>query len=293
MSKFQPHINPVYPPNNLLIFEEWFWMQYKGCNTDRELLPVHFTSYWVNHDYGNDKQARKELSDFLGTLDKSKKYFSVIQYDDGSMIDWRLFGLDVLEFNMSKTNGIMIPLICMPHPYQFKGGKKLLASFIGGRTHPVRNELEKLKNREGWHISYDLHNIEDYCKMMHESIFTLCPRGYGINSFRICEAMQYGSIPVYISDDFVKPFDADFNEFGVAILSKYIEFLAEELEKIDVGEIVRKQENIQRYYEEYYSYHGCFNNIIKSLEDEYHSRQQVGKEASPDGADEESGAWRV
>jgi len=247
MNKFQPHIIPVYPPHNELIFEEWFDQNYSNCNTDRELLPVYFTSYWVNNDYGNNQQARKELNDFLGTLDKSKKYFTIIQYDDGSMIDWRLFGLDVLEMNMSKTNGIMIPLICQPHPYQFKGGKKLLASFIGGRTHPIRNELEKFKNRDGWHISYDLHNIEPYCKMMYESIFTLCPRGYGINSFRICEAMQYGSIPVYISDDFVHPFDVKFEDYGVALNSRHIEFLAEELEKIEPEEIVRKQKNIQRY----------------------------------------------
>ena len=73
MNKFRPHINPVYPPNNHLIFEEWFSMNYNGCNTDRRLLPVFFTSYWVNNDYGNDKEARRELNDFLGTLYKPKK----------------------------------------------------------------------------------------------------------------------------------------------------------------------------------------------------------------------------
>ena len=285
MNKFKPHINPVYPPNNLLIFEEWVTINYKGCNTDRELLPVHFTSYWVNNDYGNDKEARRELNDFLGTLDKSKKYFTIIQYDDGSMIDWRLFGLDVLEFNMSKTNGVMIPLICMPHPYQFKGGKKWLASFVGGRTHPIRNELERLKNRDGWYITYDLTPIDTYCRIMHESIFTLCPRGYGINSFRICEAMQYDSIPVYISDEFVRPFDANFDEFGIAIQSKHIEFLAEELEKLEPEEIVRKQENIQKYYQEYYTYEGCFKNIIKSLETEYYLRQEKATAGEPNERD--------
>ena len=274
MNKFQPHINPIYPPNNTLIFEEWVTENYKGCNTDRELLPVHFTSYWVNNDYGNNQQARKELNDFLGTLDKSKKYWCVIQYDDGSMIDWRLFGLDVLEFNMSKTNGIMIPLICMPHPYKFKGGKKWLASFVGSRTHPIRNELEKLKNRDGYFISYEYGDIETYCRIMHESIFTLCPRGYGLSSFRLTESLQYGSIPVYISDDFVHPFGVRFDDYGVALNSRHIEFLAEELEKIEPEEIVRKQDNIQKYYDEYYTYEGCFKNIINELETEYRIRKE-------------------
>jgi len=35
------------------------------------------------------------------------------------------------------------------------------------------------------------------------SKFALCPRGYGKTSFRIQEALQYGAIPVYISDEYL------------------------------------------------------------------------------------------
>jgi hypothetical protein len=273
MSNFKPHIIPVYPPNNVAIFEEWFSHYYMGCETDRELLPVWFTSYWVNNDYGNNQQARKELNDFLGTLDKSKKYFTVIQYDDGSMIDWRLFGLDVLEFNMSKTNGIMLPLIGMPHPYEFTGGKKWFANFVGSKTHPIRNSAEKLKDISGYYISYEQHDIEKYCKVLHESMFTLCYRGYGANSFRIAEAIKYGSIPIYISDEHIIPFGMDFNEFGVLVHSDNPVPLDDILESIDPMEVVTKQEKLQEVYEKYYTYEGCFNQIIKSLEAEYNQRK--------------------
>jgi len=274
MNKFQPHIIPEYPKNNLLIFEEWFAENYKYCNTDRELLPVFFTSYYVNNNYGNDLGARKELQDYLNSLDVNKKYFSVIQYDDAILDDVR--HLDLLQFNMSKTYDVPLPLICQPHPYKFSGEKKYFASFVGGRTHPIRDGLEQFKNKEDWYVSYELHNIERYCEIMSQSIFTICPRGYGINSFRITEALQYGSIPVYVSDDFVNPFFVPFYEYGVTLHSKHINFLAEELERKSETEIAAYQDWGKQAYELYYTYDGCCKHIIAELENEYHRRQQVG-----------------
>ena len=36
---------------------------------------------------------------------------------------------------------------------------------------------------------------------MRDSLFSLCPRGYGPTSFRLYESIQLGSIPVYIAED--------------------------------------------------------------------------------------------
>ncbi len=276
MSKFKPHINPVYPPNNNLIFEEWFDQNYSKCDTDRELLPVYFTSYWVNNNYGNDKEARRELNDFLGTLDKSKKYFSIIQYDDGSMIDWRLFGLDVLEFNMSKQNGVMIPLICQPHSIRYDEKKKYIASFIGSVTHPIRTEMiESLRGKDGYYISTEPHSYDDYNKIISQSMFCLSPRGYGAASFRCyCEAVYQGSIPIYISDEHIIPFGLDFEQFGVIVNRVDIKKLDDIIMNIEPIEILNKQSRLDYHYKNYFSYEGCFNQIIKSLEAEYHSRQQ-------------------
>lgn len=272
--KFRPHIIPVYPPDNFIIFEEWFRLKYISCNSDRVYLDLFPTSYWVNHDYGNNQERRKEIQDYVDSLDANKKYFSICQYDDGFMLDWK--GKDVLEFNMSKQTGVMIPLICQPHPYKFSTEKKWLASFVGGRTHPIRNELEKLKNNPSIYISYEQHNIENYCRIMHESIFTLCPRGYGANSFRTCEALQYNSIPIYISDEFISCFDVEFLNFGwklnndeIGNIEKYIELFSKS------ESIIEKQDAGRKFYEEYYTYEGCFKHIIESLETEFNYRQQV------------------
>jgi hypothetical protein len=271
MSKFTQPINVAYPAGNKPIFEEWFSENYKGCNTDRELIPVFFTSWWVNNNYGNDLAARKELQNYIDSLDRAKKWFCICQYDDGVMVDWK--GLDVLEFNMSKKIGIELPLLCQPHPYKFDTPKKYLASFFGSRTHPVRDKLESFKDIKGYYISFEPHDIADYCRILHESIFALCPRGYGLSSFRTTEALQYGAIPIYISDSFIVPFDLNFNYYGLMIHSDTVDHLPEVLDNIPDMEIITKQDRCKQIYNDYYTFEGCFKNIIASLEIEYSSRK--------------------
>lgn len=264
--QFRPTINTVYPPNNNVEFERWVFENYIGCDTDRVYLPVFWTGYYVNNNYGNDKVAITELQDYINSLDKTKKYWTIVQYDDSILND--VSGLDILRFEMSNPNHVHIPLIGQPHPFTFSGPKKWEANFVGSRTHPVRNELENLKKEDGYYVSFEQHSIEEYCKIIHESMFTLCPRGYGVNSFRIAEALQYGSIPIYISDDFIHPFGLDFHKFGVVLNSRHIKHLEEKLASISTLDIIEKQKEGKRVYQEYFTYEGCLKNIINILENE-------------------------
>jgi hypothetical protein len=273
MTRFTPHIQPVYPPHNELIFEEWVAQNYNGCGTDRELLPFFPTSYWVNNNYAQDRPAHDAAVVYFSQLDKSKKYFVICQYDDGCLIDFNSLGLDVLEFNMSKTNGVMLPLLCQPHPFKFTGGKKWFANFVGGKTHPIRETANTLFGESGYYISNDLHNIESYCRILHQSMFTLCYRGYGLNSFRIAEAMQYGSIPVYISDEFIIPFNLDFEEYGVIINAEDAGRINEILSAIEAEDVIKKQSKLEEIYQSHYTFDGALNQIIKHLEAEFDSRQ--------------------
>jgi len=263
---FRPYIAPAYPNGNKPIFEEWFAENYSGCNTDRELLPIFPTSYHVNNDYGNNTVARKDLQDFVDSLDANKKYFIICQYDDGFLIDWK--GKDVLEFNMSKTKGVMLPLLCQPHPYKFTSGKKWLANFVGSNTHPIRESVKTLIGGDGYFITFERQDIETYCSVMHESIFTLCYRGYGLNSFRIAEAVQFNSIPVYISDEFIIPPWVDFESFGVLIKSEDAYRIDEILKEIPTEAIIRKQDRLSEAYENYFSYEANFRHIVNYLENE-------------------------
>ena len=181
---------------------------------------------------------------------------------DGILND--LSDLDILVFHMSKKEGVEIPLLCMPHSYKWNGRKSIFASFIGKRTHSIREHVFNIKDKD-FYISEADHNINDFCDIIAHSLFGLCPRGYGLNSFRIAECMQYETIPVYISDEFIMPFGLDFSKFGVIIPEKEVHNIHDILKSYNYVQIIEMQEKISEVYKEYFTYEGAFNNIKKTL----------------------------
>jgi hypothetical protein len=259
--EFIPTINTIYPWENDIIFEDWVSHQ-TIPNTTRQYLPIQWTAYHVNNQYGNDPIARKKLQDFVNDLPKDLKYWTICQYDDGVMTDFK--DLDILVFSMSKKVGIEIPLLCKPHSYKWNGKKSIIASFIGTHTHPIRENVFNIKNKD-YYISDREHNINDFCDIVSNSLFGLCPRGYGLNSFRIAECMQYETIPVYISDEFINCFDVDFEDYGILIPEKDAHNIEGILSSISDYDIVMKQLNIKDKYSKYYTYEGAFNCILNLL----------------------------
>jgi hypothetical protein len=261
--QFTPRINCVYPPNNIEEFEYWFYKSYDGDQTDREYLPILFCAYQVNNSYGEDYAAMKALQDYVDTLPSDKKYFCVSQYDNGVGVDWK--GKDVLEFNMSKTgeNKYPLPLIGQPHPYKFNSEKKYLANFVGNITHDIRNHAKTLQGMDGYYISFERHDPYEYCKIISESVFTLCYRGYGINSFRIAEALQYDSTPIYISDEFVEIHNVSFDLFGHTFTDKSLDRISICLPYFSS---VFTKEIRPKIYQEYFTYEGTKYKILKHLQ---------------------------
>lgn len=269
--RFRPHMKAIYPSGNVMPFEEWFYRYYvhnkwNNSRGKREYLPIFWTSILVNTNHAKTKEEVPELQAYVDSLDRSKKYYSIVQYDLGVVVD--LKDLDILLFNMSENNGYPMPLICLPQSFNFKNERKVyFASFIGSNTHPLREDVFNLADRdEQLYISREPHNIQEYCRIMSQSLFALCPRGFGKNSFRIMEALQYGAIPVYYSDEFIIPHNIPFEMYGVKI-DAGVDIL-EYLEKIEPLEIYKKQQNIKEAYDKLYTYEGNFNLIIEHLRNE-------------------------
>lgn len=217
--QFQPRQFHFYPEDNTHEYERWF----KDNTTSHELagkprtyLPILWTAYWCNNGYGVKPKAKSILQHFIDHLPRDKKYFTICQYDDGCLIDFK--DLDIKIFGMSGGRiDYPIPLLCMPHKFEFTGIEKdIFCSFVGGDTHPIRKEIVKeLSGKEGYYVTMKKHSLKDYCNILARSVFALCPRGYGKTSFRIAEAIHYGAIPVYISDDFVNPYNKSFCGFNI------------------------------------------------------------------------------
>ncbi len=245
--RFRPHMAFDYPSDNYIPFEEWFYLKFgeKDIREGMTYLPVFWSSYYVNNNYGKAKSAIHELQQFLDSLDKSKKYYTIVQYDDGILND--ISGLDLKVFAMSgklRENDYPLPLICAPHQFEFnKVRKDLFISFVGRlETNLIRQRMVKALPQKSAqiYISDTEQPIESYCHILARSKYVLAPRGYGQTSFRVCEALQFGAIPVYISDEFIYPHNSKGNySFGVTVNA----------EKMNIIEKINRYEQEHGYSE--------------------------------------------
>jgi hypothetical protein len=254
--KFRPKHPFRYPEDNHTDFERWYYENHHLGTEDREYLPVFWTAYYCRHKFGQHKPAMVDLQKFLNGLDRSKRYYTIVQYDHGIQND--LKDLDIIVFSMSGgRTDYPLPLIAQAHEYYHMPVKRrYLYNFIGNLTHPIREELVKLTYQRGALIRTHKYSIQAFCSVLMQSTFTLCPRGFGPTSFRVQEALQYGSIPVYISDEFVIPHNIPFDEYGVIIEAENAHSVHEILSAIPEEEIIRKQRAIPAIYEQYFTYEG-------------------------------------
>lgn len=271
---FQPTTKHEYPKYNKIIFEEWFRDYFIdfGIKTDRIYLPILWTNFYIGRKYGT--AAMKDLQDFLNSLDKTKSYFTILQYDDGILQN--IDGLDILIFGaggggkgtVSEANlGFPIPLLCQPNPYAEKDRKRdILCSFVGTiKNHPIRRKILDLYYTK--YVIKDSIGYTSFVDIMERSVFSLCPRGYGATSFRICEALQHGSIPVYVYDKPWVPFgdEFDFTDIGLLIHESEIQNIGKIIESKTKKDIEQYVENGRTVYENYFTYTGCAEAILNIL----------------------------
>ncbi len=261
---FLTKTNHNYPPNNFMVFEEFFFNKFKNETrvTNIKYLPVQWTCFYISRNYLSD--PTEDLQQFLNEVPSNEKLFTVVQWDDG--IRHNISNLNLYSFASGGIGDYPIPLICCPVE-KIERPRDIFASFIGviGGRHDIREQLYgAVHNKEGF-ILKERTNYEDFKQTMEKSIFSLCPRGYGRTSFRICESLNLGSIPVYIYDTPWIPFQdlVDFNSYGVLVHQSEINKIGEILHSYNEDDIKRLQENGKKVFEELYTYEGCYENIIK------------------------------
>jgi hypothetical protein len=186
------------------------------AEADWHYLPVYWTRWHINHDFGNDAIALAQLQTEAGkVIIDDAKTFTITQFDGGTLLNLG----STIEFTAARTinGGIDIPILCSTHrkpPVPLK--KKYLATFNGSfTTHPIREEMkERYKNSDDivlaggiptrfykrwfWGKSFNVRTMQSYV--------ALSPRGTSCNSFRFFEAMQLGTAPCLIGDVDVRPF---------------------------------------------------------------------------------------
>lgn len=258
----------LYPVDNYKDSECWLAENIKDeeIKSDRIYLRIFWTSFYKNNcNYGNDKNGIKILQNYLDTLDTSKRYFTIISWDDGILND--ISHLDIKVFSMAggrKDYGL--PLICQPHKILFDNKKDIFCSFVGRITNPIRQEIvNAYTGKEGYYVSTKNHSLPEYCRVLSRSVFTLAIRGYSATSFRIMEAIEYNSIPVYVSDLFYEPHGVEFNSYGIKIHSSDYKNIDEILRSISKEEIEAKQKGLSEIFGRLYSFEGNKKLILENI----------------------------
>lgn len=217
MRTYQPNSQCfVYPKHNDDFGVEQDFLEYVLAHdgliaqsadaADWHYLPVYWTRWHLNHNYGETglSELQREVDRVM--LD-DRRTFTICQYDDGPLVD--LGAATVFLASRRTSQGIDIPLLCSAHREPVpRRRKKYLASFVGRlSTHPVRQEmLDALKHRRDVYICDGRKGTSFFVRTMLRSRIALCPRGYGGSSFRFFEAMQLGVVPLLIGDLDTRPF---------------------------------------------------------------------------------------
>tara|TARA_X000000950_G_scaffold289530_1_gene414919 strand:- start:49212 stop:50099 length:888 start_codon:yes stop_codon:yes gene_type:complete len=236
-----------YPIHNKSIGIEGYFYNYyinEEINTELTYLPIQWTNYLVKNKYGKDIEM---LKSFINSLDfKNNKFFTITQYDGGPLVNLNntiVFSCSGM-FNTPKNNNlsyINIPLLTEKQTPNFMSRKKIKVGYLGRNTHKIREELLKIyQHLDGYELinyfgtSASKKDNKLFRKLTSKSIFTLCPRGYGPTSFRLYESINLGSIPIYISDDFILPFQdkIDWDKLALLIKLEDIDSIHKKVEKI-------------------------------------------------------------
>jgi hypothetical protein len=273
--------SPPYPPYHTGFYlEEYFFDFYNKNkllfdNTGYTLIPIFWTAVYRENIFFKSELDRKQfLQQYLDAL-PSGNYFCVSQHDDAVK---EYLPKKTLSFEAGgRRDGIPIPLICSSLKYIPKNlNKEFFCSFIGSYTHPLRKEIFNLYSSDKdfklnggeWAAAVTDKQFNEFITTTVKSEFTLCPRGYGASSFRLYEALQLGSIPVYISDKKWLPFEDEinWNDFCVIVEPDNLINLKNILKDISDNQKNKMILKGKEIYNNYFTLEKTCAQILKMLE---------------------------
>lgn len=127
--------------------------------------------------------------------------------------------------------------------------RKILAFFAGkmhGYVRPIL--LKHWEDKDPDMKIFGRMKSDSYVWHMKNSKYCICAKGYEVNSPRVVEAINYGCVPVIISDGFVPPFFdvLKWESFAVFVLERDIPNLKDILVSISERRYVVMQHRVKK-----------------------------------------------
>jgi hypothetical protein len=164
----------------------------------------------------------------------------------------KIFVLDFSDLPIPVTPGLYACLSDAPDVALYKGcsyprvarvqalnvtgdpAPSFLAWFRGDvASHPIRRRVVALNHPRFsvGHRNTGLTTEPTYARDLRSGKFILCPRGKGVSTFRIFEAMRLGRVPVVISDEWIEPPNCEWSGCHIRVAERDIERLPEILKE--------------------------------------------------------------
>lgn len=278
---------PPYPPYHKGKYLEQYFIDFyfknkeSFDNTGYQFLPVCWTDIYLHRGH-----LLNDLQKELLSLDQNKKYFTVSQHDDAP---YQTLPPNTIKFSAggNRENCLPIPLICSSIENVKQVEKDIFCSFVGSITQNIPNTWGEVSHSIRMNMLHVLVDKPDYVlKPKHwspeikserqdlflditsRSKFTLCPRGYGATSFRLYEAMQLRSVPIYIY--YNKPYipfsdELDWNKLAVLIDANDLSNIDHVLKSITDEKYNEMLNYIEKTYPKYFTLNGMCDKILQTL----------------------------
>lgn len=109
---------------------------------------------------------------------------------------------------------------------------------------------------------------EDFYNNINDNLFTLCMRGYGNYSYRFCQTICMGRIPIHIDTDCSLPFEEifDYNKYIVNVkIGMSIEEAVDKFLSKNINNLLDIQNTLYAFGNEYLIPSGYFKNLYKLI----------------------------
>jgi glycosyltransferase involved in cell wall biosynthesis len=281
--RFLPEMPVQYPPHQGFspMIEERAYSFFKTkqeLESDYIYIPIQWTSWHINPggEYGQNTQPLIDYCNQLAEKHTNEKFFTVVQYDGGTLVPINNCTIFASSGNFSSPLGKNsvyepIPLLCDPHDGVPKKVREYKVGYAGRDTHPLRVEMNRMLShlpQYKFASNIDHNKTEVFRDILYNSVFALSPRGFGPASFRMYEAIQMQCVPIYISDEFWLPFTEyiEWDKMCLLVQPNDIESIPQKVDKLlESGQYQDMVDYGQEMYEKHLTWDGCLNTIAKMV----------------------------
>jgi hypothetical protein len=237
------------------------------------LIPA-WTDIYVQGGYQGE--AGEKLAKALRqALQSNVVYITVCQNDDGFPGSNRLFQQIQQEYNIVVLSSggyghVAIPLLKQTERLVKKRRHKVpisqrhrLVSYVGSLQHAPHDLRARMMDVVGYDGDQYFYG-KRWRRVMWDSKFSLCPRGFGRTSYHVMETLQMGLIPiqVYMDNDIPWiPYPTLLDNLTFTTTLKDLPLLLKTLEQMPESSIETMEEEIAALRPQYFTYMGVLNQI--------------------------------